>query len=226
MRYPRSTVVVIAKSPIPGRVKTRLSPPYSPEQAAALAEAALADTLAVVAAAPAVRRVLVLDGEEGSWVPPGFDVVAQVPGGLDVRIAAAFAACTGPTLLVGMDTPQLTQDLLAPALRAGAAPAHDAWCGPASDGGFWALGLAAPDPSLVLGVPMSKPGTGQAQRGRLVAAGLRVCDLPELTDVDTAQDAAAVAALAPYGRFGRLTLIGMSPATVSPVHGHGHGHAG
>ena len=45
-------VVVIAKEPIPGRVKTRLTPPFTPQQAAALAEAALADTLAAVAAAP------------------------------------------------------------------------------------------------------------------------------------------------------------------------------
>ncbi|MFI0937390.1 DUF2064 domain-containing protein [Streptomyces sp. NPDC021020] len=221
MRSPRSTVVVIAKSPVPGRVKTRLSPPYSPEQASALAEAALADTLAVVAALPVMRRVLVLDGAEGPWLPPGFDVVPQVPGGLDVRIAAAFAACTGPTLLVGMDTPQLTQGLLAPALRADAALRHDAWFGPASDGGFWALGLAAPDPSLVVGVPMSEPDTGRLQRARLVAAGLRVCDLPELTDVDTARDAAVVAALAPYGRFGRLHRhIGVPLATVSPAREH------
>lgn len=210
----RSTVVVIAKAPVPGRVKTRLSPPCSPEQAAGLAEAALADTLEVVSAAPAARRVLALDGAPGPWLPPGFDVVPQVPGGLDVRIAAAFAAGTGPTLLVGMDTPQMTPQLLAPALRAGAGRYFDAWFGPASDGGFWALGLAEPDSSLVLGVPMSEPRTGEVQRQRLTAAGLRVCDLTELTDVDTAQDTAVVAALAPRGRFARVYARTDAPTDV------------
>ncbi|MFC9290815.1 glycosyltransferase, partial [Streptomyces sp. NPDC057052] len=66
-----STLLVIAKEPLPGRVKTRLTPPFAPWEAAALAEAALADTLAAVAAAPAVRRRLVLDGAPGPWLPPG-----------------------------------------------------------------------------------------------------------------------------------------------------------
>lgn len=77
----------------------------------------------------------------------------------------------------------------------------DACLGPAEDGGFWALGLADPDPALLRGVPMSTPVTGPLQRERLVAAGLRVRDLPALRDVDVAADARAVAALAPHGRF-------------------------
>jgi len=72
---PDTTLLVIAKQPLPGRVKTRLVPPCTPGQAAALAEAALADTLHTVLAAPARRRVLVLDGEPGPWLPPGFDIV-------------------------------------------------------------------------------------------------------------------------------------------------------
>ncbi|MFE3287906.1 DUF2064 domain-containing protein, partial [Streptomyces sp. NPDC059233] len=147
-----TSLLVIAKEPVPGRVKTRLTPPFTPQQAAVLAEAALADTLAAVAATPAERHVLVLDGAPGPWLPPGFDVVPQRGGGLDERLAAAFAGCAGPALLIGMDTPQVTPELLAPAL---AFDAYDAWFGPAADGGFWALGLAAPDPALLLGVPMS-----------------------------------------------------------------------
>lgn len=73
--------MVIAKEPRPGRVKTRLTPPYSPHEAAALAEAALADTLHTVAATPAAHRVLVLDGSPGPWLPPGIDVVRQCGGG-------------------------------------------------------------------------------------------------------------------------------------------------
>ncbi|MDJ0466650.1 DUF2064 domain-containing protein [Streptomyces sp. H27-C3] len=196
-----TTLLVIAKEPVPGRVKTRLSPPYSPVEAARLAAASLADTLAAVLAAPACRRVLVLDGAPGPWVPPGIEVVAQCTGGLDERLAAAFGLCTGPALLVGMDTPQLSPALLAPALAPDAWVGCDAWFGPAVDGGFWALGLAAPDPGLLRGVPMSVPETGKVQRARLTGAGLAVRDLPLLRDVDTAYDAQVVAAEAPHTRF-------------------------
>jgi len=152
-----TTLLVIAKEPRPGQVKTRLTPPFTPQEAAALAEAALADTLDVVARTPARRRVLVLQGAPGPWLPPGFEVVRQCPGGLDERLAAAFAHCTGPSLLIGMDTPQVTPELLAVDFAG-----CDAYFGPAADGGFWALGLAVPDPALLRGVPMSTPGTGAA----------------------------------------------------------------
>ncbi|WP_328437977.1 DUF2064 domain-containing protein [Streptomyces sp. NBC_00444] len=189
-----TTLLVIAKEPRPGRVKTRLTPPFTPEEAAALAEASLADTLDVVARTPATRRVLVLDGRPGRWLPSGFEVVPQCAGGLDERLAAAFAGCTGPSLLIGMDTPQVTPELLTVDFAG-----CDAYFGPAEDGGFWALGLAAPDPALLRGVPMSTPHTGAVQRDRL--AGLRVRDLPRLRDVDTAYDAEVVAKAAPGGRF-------------------------
>ncbi|WP_369260744.1 DUF2064 domain-containing protein [Streptomyces sp. R35] len=189
-----TTLLVIAKEPLPGRVKTRLTPPFTPREAALLAEAALVDTLRTVAATPARRRVLVLDGAVGPWLPPGFDVVPQCAGGLDERLADAFAGCDGPALLIGMDTPQVTPRLLTVDFAD-----CEAYFGPAEDGGFWALGLADPDPALLRGVPMSTPATGAVQRERLVAAGLRVRDLPCLRDVDTAADAEAVAAIAPAG---------------------------
>ncbi|NUR01881.1 MAG: DUF2064 domain-containing protein [Streptomyces sp.] len=191
---PLPTLLVIAKEPRPGRVKTRLTPPFTPHEAAALAEAALADTLDTVARTPAHRRVLVLEGEPGPWLPPGFEVVRQCPGGLDERLAAAFAHCAGPALLIGMDTPQVTPELLAVDFAD-----CDGYFGPAEDGGFWALGLADPDPALLVGVPMSTPHTGAVQRARL--AGLRVRELPRLRDVDTAYDAELVAKTAPTGRF-------------------------
>ncbi|CAL9386387.1 Phosphoenolpyruvate guanylyltransferase [Streptomyces sp. enrichment culture] len=194
MTEPEVTLLVIAKEPRPGRVKTRLTPPFTPDEAAALAEAALADTLDAVARTPARRRVLVLDGAPGPWLPAGVEVVPQCAGGLDERLAGAFAGCDGPALLIGMDTPQVTPELLTVDFAD-----CDAWFGPAVDGGFWALGLADPDPHLLRGVPMSTPRTGAAQRRRL--DGLRVRDLPLLRDVDTARDAAAVADAAPDGRF-------------------------
>ncbi|MFD9907740.1 DUF2064 domain-containing protein [Streptomyces sp. NPDC059063] len=210
-RHTPATLLVIAKAPLPGRVKTRLTPPYTPEEAARLAEAALVDTLHAVLRAPAHRRVLALAGEPGPWLPAGIDVVPQCAGGLDARLAGAFARCAGPTVLIGMDTPQVTPALLAPALAADAWRAADAWFGPAADGGFWALGLAEPDPELLRGVPMSTPSTGAIQRARLSAAGLRVRDLPVLWDVDTADDAARVAAAAPHTRFA-AELARLAPA--------------
>ncbi|WP_059009200.1 TIGR04282 family arsenosugar biosynthesis glycosyltransferase [Streptomyces specialis] len=200
-----TTLVVIAKEPVPGRVKTRLTPPFTPAEAALLAEAALADTLRTLLDVPAGRRVLALEGRPGPWLPAGYEVVRQCGGGLDARIAAAFAHCSGPALLVGMDTPQVTPALLAPATGPRSWPARRAWFGPAADGGFWTLGLAEPRPELILGVPMSTPATGAVQRRRLVEAGLDVRDLPLLRDVDTAADAAEVAAAVPPG--GRFAAV-------------------
>ncbi|GAA5020842.1 hypothetical protein GCM10025734_75440 [Kitasatospora paranensis] len=204
---PPPTLLVIAKEPLPGRVKTRLTPPYTPEQAADLAAAALGDTLATLDSVPAGRRLLVLDGAPGRWLPAGWEVVPQVAGGLDARLAAAFAAAPpgAPALLVGMDTPQLAARTLAEPLSAARRPGVDAWFGPAADGGFWALGLARPTAEtarrLLLGLPMSTARTGGALAERMAAAGMTVERLPVLRDVDTAQDAAEVAALAPDGRF-------------------------
>jgi glycosyltransferase A (GT-A) superfamily protein (DUF2064 family) len=198
--HDETSLIVFAKEPVPGRVKTRLTPPYSPEEAAELAEAALRDTLEVVLDTPA-RPVLALEGSAGSWLPTGFEVRPQCEGGMAERLAFAFGACEGPALLIGMDTPQITASLLAPVLSADAWRDCDAWFGPAADGGFWALGLAEPDPELLRGVDMSTDTTGARQRQRLIDADLTVRDLPVLRDVDTPDDARAVAAAAPDGRF-------------------------
>ena len=203
--------MVLAKAPRPGRSKTRLCPPCTPRDAAALARAALADTLDAVLATPAARRVLVLDGPVGDWLAPGIEVVAQRGAGLDERLAHAFADVGGPALLVGMDTPQVTRGDLARGLERLAAPGVDAVLGPATDGGYWAIGLRAAQPRAFLGVPMSTAWTGRAQRERLRQLGLRVALLPALRDVDRIADARAVAALAPAGRFARaLALTGVA----------------
>ncbi len=194
-------LVVLAKAPVPGRVKTRLCPPCTPRQAADLAEAALADTLATVAASSARRRVLALDGHAGPWLPPGFAVVAQHGDGLDERLAAAFAAVGGPALLVGMDTPQLTPALLDAAAGALAGAGPDAVLGPSDDGGYWCIGLRRADPRVFEAVPMSTAHTCRDQLDRLRQLGLRVGILPRLRDVDVYDDAIAVARGAPDSRF-------------------------
>jgi rSAM/selenodomain-associated transferase 1 len=188
-----AALVVLAKAPVPGRVKTRLCPPCTPGEAAELAAAALADTLSAVAATPRVaRRVLVLDGAPGPWIPPAFDVLAQRGRGLDERLAAAFADVGSPALLVGMDTPQVTPALLRDGLDA--LSRHDAVLGHAPDGGYWAIGLRRASDALFHGVPMSVRTTGAEQLRRLREHGLRVGLLPPLRDVDTIADARAVAA--------------------------------
>ncbi len=209
---------MIAKAPVPGRVKTRLTPPFTPVEAAALAEAALGDTLAAVSRTGAGRRVLALEGAPGPWLPPGFDVIAQRGAGLDERITHALAdACAIaplPVVLIGMDTPQVTPGLLAGAAAPLLDGSADATFGFAEDGGFWLLGLRAPDPELVLGVPMSRPDTGSLQLLRLEQAGLRVRLMPELADVDTAEEAERIAATIPDSGFARClaALRGPVPA--------------
>lgn len=195
------SLIVLAKAPVAGRSKTRLTPPFSPHQAAALAEAALCDSCEVVASVDGVRHVVVLDGEPGAWLPAGFDVIRQCEGDLGNRLAHAFASVPGPSLLVGMDTPQITSALLTAGLDALADPAVDAVLGPAVDGGFWAIGFRQPAPAAFANVPMSSVETLRHQRRQLARLGYRVVELPALRDVDTFSDAHDVATQVPNSYF-------------------------
>jgi glycosyltransferase A (GT-A) superfamily protein (DUF2064 family) len=196
-----ATLVVIAKTPAAGRSKTRLCPPCTPAEAAALAEAALRDTLAAVAATPAARRVVALDGDSGEWLPPGFEVIAQRGEGLAERLAAAFEDVGGPALLVAMDTPQVTPEQLGEGLASVTSGGFDAALGATADHGYWGIGLRCPDRAAFKGVPMSSPRTHAAQLARLEALGLDVAALGLLRDVDTIADARVVARAAPRSRF-------------------------
>lgn len=200
----RTHLLVLAKAPVPGRSKTRLTPPLTTVEAAAVAEAALADTLEAVAACGADRRIIALDGEPGPWLPEGFAIVSQVDGTFNERLAAAWAFAGGPGLQIGMDTPQVTPDLLDASLAVVADEGRDAALGLAEDGGWWALGLARPHAEAFAGVPMSQGDTGLMQRKQLEALGLGVADLPVLRDLDYAEDARAIAVLAPQTRTAKL----------------------
>jgi rSAM/selenodomain-associated transferase 1 len=193
---------VLAKEPVPGRVKTRLCPPLSPAQAADLAAAALRDSVEAAVGVAGARVVLVLEGAPPAWLPAEVAVVAQRGDGLDERLAAAYDD-VGGGVLIGMDTPQVTPALLREALDALGAPEVDSVLGHARDGGWWAIGLERGDPDVFLGVPMSTERTGAAQEARLRARGDRVHLLPELVDVDHAAEAAEVAAAATGTRFAR-----------------------
>jgi rSAM/selenodomain-associated transferase 1 len=211
-------VLVLAKTPVAGRVKTRLCPPCTPGQAAQLAAAALADTLAEVTGAAAVRRCLVVEGDHPA--PPGWHRTAQRGSSLGDRLAHAYAdtgiAGVG-SLLVGMDTPQLSAGLLTAAGRRLEDDATDAVLGLAEDGGWWALGLRDPAHGEVLReIPTSTPSTGALTLAALRARGLTVAELPTLRDVDTVADAHAVAALCPAGsRFALTVTALLSPETVA-----------
>ena len=194
-------ILVLAKAPVPGRVKTRLCPPCTPAQAAAVAAAALADTIGAVTATDAAERVLVLSGQYRA--PAGWRLIGQRGGGLGERLAHGYAdaARAGlPAILVGMDSPQLTPAHLTDA--AAALGRADAVIGPALDGGWWALGLREPaDATVLCGVPMSTPDTARRTVAALRRRGLAVAHTGPLRDVDTAEDARIVAAEAPTGRF-------------------------
>ena len=211
----RAAVIVLAKAPEPGRVKTRLCPPATPGEAAGLAAASLLDTLDAVAGVPGADLVVALTGRlagaarraELTAALRGARVLPQRGDRLGARIAAAHADTAAllpgrPTLQLGMDTPQADAALLAACLDRLRAPRTDAVLGPAADGGWWAMGLRDPRAArLVAAVPTSRADTGERTLRALRDGGLRVGLLPELTDVDTAADALVVAAAAPPGRF-------------------------
>ncbi|HEY6889379.1 MAG TPA: DUF2064 domain-containing protein [Solirubrobacter sp.] len=202
-------LIVIAKAPIAGRVKTRLTPPCTPVQAALVAQAALQDTLdAGLRAWHATRRVLALDGAPGAWLPDGYEVVAQRGDGLAERLANAFADVGEPAFLVGMDTPQVTPELLDEGLEA--VTGGDSAFGAALDGGYWGIGLRTPDPAVFAGVPMSTARTGAVQHAQMTLLGLHPRVLPPLLDVDTFAEALEVAEEAPDTRFAaQLGALGL-----------------
>lgn len=212
MSAPDLRVLVVAKAPVAGRVKTRLGADVGLEVAAGLAAAALADTLAAAAALVGPSRCHlslegdlaapgVVDGAGLRALVDGWTITPQRGDLLGERLAHAHAACgPGPVVQVGMDTPQVTPALLS-AVADGLADA-DAVLAPAADGGWWALALRDPAQAAALtDVPMSTPTTGADTATALRSAGLRVAEGPVLADVDTVAEAADVALLAPDTRF-------------------------
>ena len=206
----RHRVLVVAKAPVAGRVKTRLGADLGMEAAAELAAASLLDVVdASTAALGPDRCHLALSGDLAEGVRAaelqtalaGWSVRPQVEGDLGRRLAHAHADLgDGPVVQVGMDTPQLTAGLLLDVL--GGLDEHDAVLAPATDGGWWALALRDTARAGVLdGVPMSLPTTYADTRAALEDDGLRVTGAAGLTDVDTVADAVEVAAAAPTSRF-------------------------
>ena len=212
---PRAALMVLAKAPVPGEVKTRLCPPATPDQAARIAAAALLDTLDAVLTVPHVTPMVALTGDVAHAVEAtevaarlrATMVLAQRGATLGQRIAAAYADATAmvgdlPVLQIGMDTPQVDARLLGQCLGLLDSDGVDAVFGLAADGGWWTLGVRRPAlADLIADVPTSRSDTGARTLAVLRAAGCRVTELPELSDVDTWEDATKVAADVPGGRF-------------------------
>jgi uncharacterized protein len=190
-------LVVIAQEPSIELMDGRLSPPWTLRQAADIREASLVDTLEAVAAAPASRRVLALEGEPGAWLPGGFDVVAPRRGTLGNLLFGAFEDCfhvsDEPVVLIGMDTPQVTPEQLT-AARLRLETSADAVVGATLSGGTWMIGLSHLHPGAFAGIPSGQDDTAEAQIERLAACGYRVAAADELRDLGTAEDAVALAA--------------------------------
>ena len=209
------TVLVVAKAPEPGRAKTRLAATVGDRVAADIAAAALLDTLDAVAATPVVARVVAMTGDLDAAAGAAeirrrlepFTVIGQRGDGFADRLANAHAdAAYGyPVLQIGMDTPQVTAELLTDcARRLLDAPAV---LGLADDGGWWVLGVGMPAMADCLRtVPMSRPDTGELALKALRDNGIDVAPVRPLADIDVAGDVAAVRhACAPGSRFARVT---------------------
>jgi uncharacterized protein len=212
------TLLVVAKAPVAGLAKTRLAAAVGPLAAADIAAAALLDTLDAVAAAPVAARVVAMTGDLDKARAADeirdrlrtFTVIPQRGDDFADRLAnahidAADAAGPMPVLQIGMDTPQVTAELLTRCAEVLLqAPAV---LGMAADGGWWVLGVGSAQTADALrGVPMSRDDTGALTFAALADRGIAVALVDDLRDVDTADDVAAVrGAAAPDSRFARVT---------------------
>ena len=150
----------------------------------------LRDTLGAMLATPVARLVLAIEGPAADRLPTGFELMAQRGGDFGERLAGALADAHAqaalPLLVVRADALDMTPDVLADAARSLVSGEADAAFGPASDGGFWLLGLRRPDRSLVVGIPGTAAGgapaagAGRVLLNRLASAGLRVALAPRL----------------------------------------------
>ncbi|MGH9098542.1 MAG: TIGR04282 family arsenosugar biosynthesis glycosyltransferase [Acidimicrobiales bacterium] len=206
MTHLECAVLIVAKTPTPGQAKTRLTPTLSPEEAADLAAASLLDTLMAVKRTAVANRIVALTGDfdrarrsrEIIAALKHFTVIPQRGSSFSLRLIDAHAQAAAlagvPVLQIGMDTPQVTPELLSDAAETLMRPDVDTVLGPATDGGWWALGVSTPDMTLGLtDVVMSRPDTGAMTLSTLRRDNYNVCELGVLTDVDTIGDVRVVA---------------------------------
>ena len=197
----RPAAIVIAKAPRPGLCKTRLEPLLGPEGCARL-QTALIERAAAWAASVGDAYVVFTPEdarEEVAALAPGATLIAQVDGTLGDRLAGAFRAVLadhpGPAVLVGVDTPQLAARHAAHALD-DLADGIDVTLGPASDGGYYLIGLREAH-DAVFALPDADWGGPNVMRLTMeaaVRAGLSIGMLRAERDLDEEADARALLA--------------------------------
>ena len=210
---------MVAKAPVPGLAKTRLAATLGNAAAADIAAAALLDTLDAVAAAPVTARIVAMTGDLAAASGSAeirerladFTVIEQRGDGFADRLAnahadASAAAGGAAVVQIGMDTPQVTADLLGECVTA--LRSADAVLGLARDGGWWVLGITDPRSAECLRtVPMSTAETGGVTLAALRDTGLTVAMVSRLADVDTVDDIEVVRReCPPDSRFSQVTL--------------------
>ncbi len=188
---PRNQLGIFVRSPVTGRVKTRLSPPLTPEAARHLYLSFLQDI------AGRIRRskfapVVFLDGDRTPEIdavfPPGWRVEAQSGKTLGDRLTAAFghllAAPGDRAVIIGSDSPDLPIRTIRRAFQK--LKHRDVVLGPAADGGYTLVGLRAPAPALFEGISWGEPTVFDETVRAAAQAGLAVSLVPMWYDVDDA----------------------------------------
>lgn len=189
--------MIMSRYPIAGQTKTRLIPRLGPEGAAQLQRAMTEHTLATVARLQQSRRVggaIAFTGADlpqmQAWLGQAWDYWPQGEGDLGDRMARAFArsfaAGATRTVMIGIDCPDLTPALLATAFNQLATT--PVIFGPATDGGYYLIGLAQPYPDLFQGIAWGTDQVLAQSRQILNAAAIPFAVLPTLTDVDYPED--------------------------------------
>jgi len=199
----RTRIVIFAKAPVPGKVKTRLIPALGAEGAARLAKCMLDNTLVQalgagvgpveLCASPAISSVDWADWTKNA-LPPGVETSDQGEGDLGERMARASRRTLSEgnrLLLIGTDCPGLSADHLRAA--AAALDCHEAAIYPAVDGGYPLLGLRAFHPSLFADIPWSTPAVAELTLARMDALKWRVWLGETLADIDEPADLVHVA---------------------------------
>jgi rSAM/selenodomain-associated transferase 1 len=186
---PEPRIIIFVKAPRPGFVKTRLAAAIGNE-AACGAYRQLAETVvANLAPLPHTELRFTPDDAEDEiahWLSDGWTAHPQGEGNLGERMHRAFTEANGPAIIIGSDCPEVNPNDLRAATEA--LQTHDAVIGPATDGGYWLIGLNAPCPSLFTAMEWSAETVLQTTLQKINEAGLTVELLREMADVDTGED--------------------------------------
>jgi uncharacterized protein len=220
-----AAIVVLTRVPRVGFGKSRLAATMGAPAAFSLASAFMRDTLGLLSSRPWQRVVAVTPAhamaEVRALVDPATAVVAQAEGELGTRIVAALdqALCRAErAVLIGSDTPDLAPQTIERALAA--LHVADVVIGPATDGGFYLIGMRRTYPQMFAGVEWSTSTVCTRTVANLEALGLRVAVIETWHDVD---DAASLAALSrrleasqshDLARATRAVLAGLAGAAV------------